>query len=446
MASRWSVGATALVIALCWTSGVFTTKLLQQNCGYKKPYLLTYLHELGVTLIAIPIACSRHFWPRCKAMGLRAMALGLLAFVANISFMVALVLTTASSAMTLEQLTPVFIAGLSFAFLKERYQACQIFWLIVAILGSILTARSDLKACHGKSCDASMPLLGDFLVVITCITAALYMVLFKMMFAKSCGTSFQMLFTYFAMKGMSVAVVGGIALTLLPDEHHGLPSDQCGWTYLSINMIANMSFNISLAWGLLVVSPLACRLFVLLGLPASLVLDSFLGTSIVFQRILGVALVTSGVAGFEFFSKSETTSQSESETTEATTDEELSVICDTHGSQVSTASESLKQMGGASALCSLLALTICAAGFALSAMPWQRGIIQRFTLMMAAMRRKSAGKRKRKPRGVWNILVGLWADLPQSLLISETLGHHAFWKAVTLIIEWFFCYASGPAI
>jgi hypothetical protein len=30
---------------------------------------------------------------------------------ANISFMVALVLTTASSAMTLEQLTPVFIAG-----------------------------------------------------------------------------------------------------------------------------------------------------------------------------------------------------------------------------------------------------------------------------------------------------------------------------------------------
>eukprot|EP00438_Fugacium_kawagutii_P007706 Skav222595 [mRNA] locus=scaffold1852:71615:75035:- [translate_table: standard] len=164
-------------------------------------------------------------------MGLRAMALGLIAFCAlaqgwnrfpeparalkkgaNICFMVALVLTTASSAMTLEQLTPVFIAGLSFAFLRERYQACQIFWLLVAIVGSVLTARSDLKAPHSEG---SMPLLGDFLVVVTCFTAALYMVCFKMMFAKDCSTSFQMLFTYFSMKGMSVAVVGGIALLWL---------------------------------------------------------------------------------------------------------------------------------------------------------------------------------------------------------------------------------------
>lgn len=362
MASRCSVAATALVIALCWTSGVFTTKLLQQNCGYKKPYLLTYLHELGVTAISVPIACSRQFWPRCKTMGLRAMALGLLAFGANISFMVALVLTTASSAMTLEQLTPVFIAGLSFAFLKERYQACQIFWLVVAIVGSVLTARSDMKACHGGACDGSMPLLGDFLVVITCLTAALYMVCFKMIFAKQCGTSFQMLFTYFVMKGMSVAVVGGIALLFLPDWNRGLPSDSCGWTYLGINMIANMSFNVSLAWGLLVVSPLACRLFVLLGLPASLLLDSLLGTSIAVQRILGVALVSCGVAGFEFFGPKEE-SEGISETTEITTDEELSTL-----SQVSTGS-SQKQTRGSSLLFSLLALGICAAGFAVSGIP-----------------------------------------------------------------------------
>lgn len=49
---------------------------------------------------------------------------------------------------------------------------------------------------------------------------------------------------------------------------------RCGWGYLGINMVANMAFNLSLAWGMLVVSPLACRLFVLLGLPASLVLDA----------------------------------------------------------------------------------------------------------------------------------------------------------------------------
>ena len=71
----------------------------------------------------------------------------------------------------------------------DSTEACQIFWLVVAIVGSVLTARSDMKACHGGACDGSMPLLGDFLVVITCLTAALYMVCFKMIFAKQCGTS-----------------------------------------------------------------------------------------------------------------------------------------------------------------------------------------------------------------------------------------------------------------
>ena len=64
-------------------------------------------------------------------------------------------------------------------------------------------------------------------------------------------------------------------------------------------MVMNIAFNLSLAWGMLVVSPLACRLFVLLGLPVSLLLDSVMGVDVGFQRILGVLLVTCGVAGFE---------------------------------------------------------------------------------------------------------------------------------------------------
>ena len=40
----------------------------------------------------------------------------------------------------------------------------QIFWLAVAILGSILTARSDLKAqCAGATCSVGNQMLGDFL-------------------------------------------------------------------------------------------------------------------------------------------------------------------------------------------------------------------------------------------------------------------------------------------
>ena len=123
------------------------------------------------------------------------------------------------------------------------------------------------------------------------------MVLFKLIFAHGCD--WQTFFTYFMVKGMAVAVVGGLGLLFLPSSQLGLPKGAKGWYYLSLNMILNICFNLSLAWGMLVVSPLACRLFVLLGLPLSLLLDSALGIAIVFQRVLGVFLVTLGVAGFE---------------------------------------------------------------------------------------------------------------------------------------------------
>ena len=123
------------------------------------------------------------------------------------------------------------------------------------------------------------------------------MVLFKLIFAHGCD--WQTFFTYFMVKGMAVAVFGGLGLLFLPSSQLGLPTGAKGWYYLSINMILNICFNLSLAWGMLVVSPLACRLFVLLGLPLSLLLDSALGIAIVFQRVLGVFLVTLGVAGFE---------------------------------------------------------------------------------------------------------------------------------------------------
>eukprot|EP00439_Symbiodinium_sp_Y106_P071480 s981_g12.t2 len=301
-AGKYSILFAALIIAVCWTSAVFTVKLLQDRDVESggKPYLLTYLHELALMAAAVPLAAygqGRRLWAASRPLLCRGWGMGLLAFGANISFTAALVLTTASSAMTLEQLTPVFIPGLSFFCLGERYRPCQLFWLVVAIAGSVVTARSDLKECHSGACDGSQPLLGDLLVVVTCITAALYMVLFKLIFVHGCD--WQTFFTYFMVKGMAVAVFGGLGLLFLPSSQLGLPTGSKGWYYLSINMITNICFNLSLAWGMLVVSPLACRLFVLLGLPLSLLLDSALGIAIVFQRVLGVFLVTLGVAGFE---------------------------------------------------------------------------------------------------------------------------------------------------
>jgi len=108
------------------------------------------------------------------------------------------------------------------------------------------------------------------------------------------------LLSFFVMKSFAVLLVGWVSLLL---EQADGPPASCAWSWLSANLVCQLGFNLALNWGILAVSPLAARLFILLGLPLSLVVELVTGSSLQLGQVVGVSLVVSGVAGFETFSK-----------------------------------------------------------------------------------------------------------------------------------------------
>eukprot|EP00928_Gymnodinium_smaydae_P042747 TRINITY_DN28751_c0_g1_i1.p1 TRINITY_DN28751_c0_g1~~TRINITY_DN28751_c0_g1_i1.p1 ORF type:complete len:374 (+),score=81.85 TRINITY_DN28751_c0_g1_i1:27-1124(+) len=309
--TRCYVFSVAAVIALCWALSVFTTKRLQGECGFSKPLLITYLHELAIAVICLPLALlsrtsahdsdtgcrahSRRVLQAGKRLACRAAGLGLLAFVANCCFTAALGYTEASTAMTLEQFTSVFIAVLGFLLLGESYRRAQLLGLALAVCGGVLHAQAGATG----SSRAPDPALGNCLVLVTCAAAATYMVLFKKAFEAE-PFDLCLLYAFFVAKGLFVASVGW--LPVLIAEDFAMPDGTCGRSYLLVNMVFQVGFNVGLAWATVVVSPLAARLFILLGLPLAFAIDLVEEVRIGPLRVLGVALAVAGVAIFELAS------------------------------------------------------------------------------------------------------------------------------------------------
>lgn len=310
-----SIVAAAAAIAVCWAASVFTTKKLQGDCGYAKPYLINYFHEAALGICCAPLAfCFRsarvgdasgqfaqqpvRFLAECWQLSGRACGLGLLSFASNCCFTTALRFTEASSAMTLEQLTSVFIAVLSCAFLGERYRVGQIAGLALAVAGGVATARADAVSARDIG---SLPCLGDALVVATSALAAAYMVLFRKVFGDE-TLGMGTFFTFFVVKATFIVCVGWIGL-VMPFEEDPLPENSCGWIYLLSNTFLQVVFNVGLAWAVVAVSPLAARLFILLGLPLAVVLDMFQGRGLRLWHAFGVLLALVGVATFELSSQ-----------------------------------------------------------------------------------------------------------------------------------------------
>eukprot|EP00927_Polykrikos_kofoidii_P057454 TRINITY_DN5159_c1_g1_i1.p1 TRINITY_DN5159_c1_g1~~TRINITY_DN5159_c1_g1_i1.p1 ORF type:complete len:972 (-),score=94.15 TRINITY_DN5159_c1_g1_i1:17-2932(-) len=312
MSYSWQVLVTAVLIAVCWTASTFTLKQLQSECGYSKPYLITYMHEIALGVgCALLLICVRQprgtsFLTQAQNLAPSAFILGLIAFVANCSFTVSLKFTQASSTLTIEQLTSVLIAGLSYLFLHERYGIWQLLALSIAVAGAISTVMSD---AHTHSANAPDPLLGDAMAVVTCVGAAIYMILFKKFFAggpdgEDSTFGWQQLLMFFTLKATGVAFVGAVGFLFQPNALE-FPRDVRGWVLFTANMVLQVVFNLALNWGILVVSPLAARLCILLGLPLSLVVDLFQGSSITPLHAVGTSLVILGVVGFEVASTRE---------------------------------------------------------------------------------------------------------------------------------------------
>eukprot|EP00929_Paragymnodinium_shiwhaense_P045623 TRINITY_DN23282_c0_g1_i1.p1 TRINITY_DN23282_c0_g1~~TRINITY_DN23282_c0_g1_i1.p1 ORF type:complete len:366 (-),score=78.87 TRINITY_DN23282_c0_g1_i1:291-1388(-) len=318
------IGAVAGTIALSWVVAVNISHGLQVDCGYSRPVDITYLQQAGVVFVCGPLALlarlhgksarqqrgddgsvagvappegepvqpavPRHFFFYC-------FGFGALAFVANCSFTWALSVTRTSTAMTLEQTTAVFIALFSCLLLGERFGLLQLLGLVCAVSGGILTTRADLGADPAKAHETA---LGIGLVMITNTTAALYMVLFRKVFAKA-AFGIEQLLAFSALKGASIAAVGWLVFLLPGMQSFEWPPSLVAWQYLVVSVVFQAAFDLSLIWAVVLVSPVAARLFILLGLPIALIVDFARGLSIVPERLVGVLLAVAGVTLFEVF-------------------------------------------------------------------------------------------------------------------------------------------------
>ena len=107
--------------------------------------------------------------------------------------MYALTLTSASSALSIEQVTSLYIAFLSFYYLKEYFNFMKVLGLILALLGSILVISSE-NSSHNTH---KSPFLGDMLVLfIVSSCAAIYMFLFKLYYIRSVVFDVFFILTY----------------------------------------------------------------------------------------------------------------------------------------------------------------------------------------------------------------------------------------------------------
>jgi len=222
-------------------------------------------------------------------------ALAALAFGANLAFLVALRMTSTSSAVALEQLCSLFIAALSWLLLRARYHPVAIVCLLVAVTGAVLAVMGDAWETVG----AGAMLWGDFMSLVVAVCAGLYMVLFKRAFPDMSAQEFLFYFTLKALVTVAFGWIAVLAFNLAGWEVASFPTTGCGAFWLPMSTLCGALFNWSLAWVTLKLSPLTARLSLLLGIPCTFVVDVLSGVNKGTSSVVGVALVLLGVIGFE---------------------------------------------------------------------------------------------------------------------------------------------------
>lgn len=301
--SRGVAAAISGTIALSYTCSALAGAHTQVECGYHQAFALQYARELLLAVLSVVglVAMgppsreeARRMWRQQLAW---ALLLAPLALGDNVAFLVALRLTSTSSALALNQLTSLFIAGLSFLLLGARYSLYALPLLVAAVAGAILATVSDA----GKTAAGVAPLQGDLLTLLVAAFAALYMVIFKVALPSLTPQEFLFFFVLKGLVTVAIGWIGVLAFNLLGWEEWTWPTG-CAAVWLPVTAVLSALFNLSISWGTLAMSPLTARLSLLLGIPCSFLVDIISGKSKSVASWLGVALVLAGVVGFELVS------------------------------------------------------------------------------------------------------------------------------------------------
>ncbi|EFA81646.1 putative transmembrane protein [Heterostelium album PN500] len=200
--------ALGQLISLCICgTGVFS-QLLVVNYGVNIPTSQSLLNYILLMFYSIVLIKRGTFWKTIKTKSHILIPLALIDVEANYVVVKAYQYTTITSIMLLDCFTIPCVVILTRIFLKTRYTFVHILAVVLSIVGMVILVVSDIL--QGESANGgSNPLLGDMLVLISCV---LYSI-------SNVGQEFTVKkydnYTYLALLGIYGSIISAIQLSIL---------------------------------------------------------------------------------------------------------------------------------------------------------------------------------------------------------------------------------------
>lgn len=340
-----------LVVVLLWTGSSFLTQDMYDD-GYQKPFLITYTNTASFAFYLLPYI-TRRLWadrwgspksarsnivyqPLEQELDVDAesavtthesfdclqvepspvnqvdgplttketakMALGFcfLWFIANWTLNAALAYTSVASSTVLSGMSGMFTLAVGRMFRVETLTVVKIGAVLTAFVGVILVAVSDGSSDHqpdamGSSifykAANSLPVLGDFLALMSAVFYALYVVFLKVQIREESRIDMQLFFGFVGLFNIFLSWPMGVILHLVGTERFEIPPTHSAIVIIVLNMFITLSSDYLYVVAMLKTTPLVVTIGLGLTIPVAVMGDFFLGKPAATQVLAGAFLV-----------------------------------------------------------------------------------------------------------------------------------------------------------
>lgn len=329
------------VVVLLWTGSSFLTQDMYDD-GYQKPFLITYTNTASFVFYLLPYI-TRRLWddrrglpkaassaisyqPLEQELGIDAEpAVELMAsidqvdspltvketarlalefcflwFIANWTLNAALAYTSVASATILSGMSGMFTLAVGRIFRVEALTLVKIGAVLTAFAGVILVAISDgssndqpdtLGSSVIYKAATSLPVLGDFLALMSAVFYALYVVFLKVQIREESRIDMQLFFGFVGFFNIVLSWPVGVILHLVGIERFEIPHTHNAVVIILLNMVITLSSDYLYVVAMLKTTPLVVTIGLGLTIPVAVIGDSFLGKPATVQVLAGALLV-----------------------------------------------------------------------------------------------------------------------------------------------------------
>ncbi|KAH7911930.1 hypothetical protein BJ138DRAFT_1172225 [Hygrophoropsis aurantiaca] len=329
-----------LIVVILWTASNFITQNLFVDGGYQKPFLVTYTNTASFAFYLLPFFLRR-YWRKTygrksspeevyqsltqdaneiddatvPALGIKnsddapftiketaklAFMFCFLWFGANWALNVALGYTSVASATILSSMSGFFTLGIGRLFRVETLTLVKICAVLTSFIGVTLVSLSDSHSEQQPGAGlapvesqmiTSMPVLGDFLAILSAILYAVYVIFLKVQIRDESRIDMQLFFGFVGFFNIFLCWPMGVVLHLIGLERFELPGTNKAIIIILLNMVITLSSDFLYVLAMLRTTPLVVTVGLSLTIPLAVIGDFLLGKSAATMVVLGALLV-----------------------------------------------------------------------------------------------------------------------------------------------------------